>query len=111
VDLPGTAFNHILLSNLDPTRFLTYPLVDRVTGAGDSRVYATGGGSRSDVWIQWRANIICLVIYRLASGKSAFGVAVLAATGTRYPWLAEAVPRMVSIEGTFFSRRPLCRVV
>lgn len=66
-----------------------------------AEVYSTGGGSRSDVWMQCRADATERTIHRPACGESAFGAAVLAATGTYYNNYTEAVERMVRIERSF----------
>jgi len=68
-------------------------------GAGE--VYGTGGGSRSDVWMQCRADATGRVIHRPACGESAFGAAVLSAAGAHYNSIVEAVARMVRLERTF----------
>lgn len=64
-------------------------------------VYASGGGSRSDVWMQCRADATRRVLRRPACGESAFGVAVLAAVGTHYNSIVEAIGQMVGQERTF----------
>ena len=64
-------------------------------------VYATGGGSRSDVWMQCRADVTGRVLHRPVCGESAFGAAVLSAVGTHYNSIMEAVGRMVGLERTF----------
>jgi D-ribulokinase len=79
-------------------------------GGGGGEVYSTGGGSRSDVWTQCRADATGRVIHRPACGESAFGTAVLAAAGTDYTSIGEAAGRMVRIERTFSpdpQRRPV----
>jgi sugar (pentulose or hexulose) kinase len=69
-----------------------------VTGGA---VYATGGGSRSDVWTQCRADATGRVFHRPKTAESAFGSAILAATGAHYGNLAEAIRGMVRAERTF----------
>lgn len=74
----------------------TVPLASDV-----GEVYATGGGSRSDVWMQCRADATGRVIHRPICGESAFGTAVLAAAGSYYNGIVEAVERMVRLERSF----------
>jgi D-ribulokinase len=64
-------------------------------------VYSTGGGSRSDVWMQCRADATGRVIHRPSCGESAFGSAILAAAGTHYNSIVEAVERMVRLDRSF----------
>jgi sugar (pentulose or hexulose) kinase len=74
-------------------------LNDRASGG---EVYATGGGSRSDVWMQCRADATGRVIHRPACGESAFGAAVLSAAGAHYnSSIVEAIGCMVRVERTF----------
>jgi len=79
---------------------LGYQVLDEVTGGQGGEVFSTGGGSRSDVWMQCRADATGRAMHRPACGESAFGAAVLAAA-TRYQDLAEAIAQMVRIEKTF----------
>ena len=70
------------------------------TSRGD--VYTTGGGSRSDVWTQLRADVTGRTYHRPACTESAFGAAVLAAAGAAHGNdLVAAITAMVRIERTF----------
>ena len=80
---------------------LSYEVLDRVAGTSGGEVYSTGGGSRSDVWMQCRSDATGRVVHRPACGESAFGAAGLAAAGTVYNGLGEAVENMVRIDKTF----------
>lgn len=86
---------------------LAYDELDRVTGGGSQcsngkgQVFATGGGSRSDVWMQCRADATGRVFHRPACGESAFGAAVLAACGARGDSLTDVIARMVRRSGSF----------
>jgi len=78
-----------------------YEVVDGVAGTSGGEVFSTGGGSRSDVWMQCRADVTGRVIHRPAVPESAFGSAVLAAAGTVCGDVWTAVEHMVRIERTF----------
>jgi D-ribulokinase len=80
---------------------LGYEVLDAAANVSGGAVYSTGGGSRSDVWMQCRADATGRVIHRPQSGESAFGTAVLAAAGTHYNSIVEAVERMVRLERSF----------
>jgi D-ribulokinase len=80
---------------------LGYEVLDATSGTSDGAVYSTGGGSHSDVWMQCRADATGRVIHRPQCGESAFGSAVLAAAGTHYNSIVEAVERMVRLERSF----------
>jgi D-ribulokinase len=81
---------------------LAYEALDRVTGHSGGAVYATGGGSRSDVWTQCRADVAGRVIHRPAVAESVFGAALLAASGVLEEPLDLVIERMVCIEKSFF---------
>lgn len=83
---------------------LCYEQLDRETGtnsteAGD--IYATGGGAKSDVWLQLRADVTGRTIHVPAYPESAFGAAVLAASGATGTPLRDMIDQMVRIERTF----------
>ena len=80
---------------------LAYEVLDEVAGTCGGQVFSTGGGSRSDVWLQCRANLTGRPIHRPACPASAAGSAVLAAAGALGCPLAEAAGRLVRIERTF----------
>ncbi len=95
-------------ANLQGTAFverLGYEVLDRATAAGDQgtagAVYATGGGSRSDVWMQLRADVCGRAYHRPGCHESAFGSAILAAAGTVHGNLRDASQAMVKIARTF----------
>lgn len=86
---------------------LAYDVLDQSAGSAGGEVYSTGGGSRSDVWMQCRADVTGRPLCRPACAESAFGAAVLAASATCYGCLAEAVAGMVRIKRTFEPRARL----
>ena len=80
---------------------LAYDVLDRVTGSRGGEVFSTGAASRSDVWMQCRADATGRVMHRPTCGESAFGSAVLSAVATCFPSLGGAVENMVRVERTF----------
>lgn len=80
---------------------LAYDVLDRATGGAGGDVYSTGAGSRSDVWMQCRADATGRVLHRPECAESGFGAAVLAGAATLYDGLAAAGGRMVRIERSF----------
>ncbi len=92
--LQGTAF----------VERLGYEILDRATGSLPSArraVYATGGGSQSDVWTQLRADVSGRTYHRPDCHESAFGSAILAAAAVVHGNLREASRAMVRIARTF----------
>lgn len=86
---------------------LGYETLDAAANAATGRnevsgeVFSTGGGSRSDIWMQCRADATGRILHRPACGESAFGMAVLAARGTYYNNTDEAIGGMVCVERSF----------
>ena len=58
-------------------------------------VYTTGGGAKSEEWMQVRANILNRRVTRPASAECAMGTAAVAASNTLFPDLATAVKSMI----------------
>jgi sugar (pentulose or hexulose) kinase len=82
---------------------LAYEVLDIATGPGGERgpVFATGGGARSDVWMQLRADVCGRTYHRRVSSESAFGSAVLAAGEALFDDLWQASRAMVRLERSF----------
>jgi len=62
------------------------------------RVFSAGGGSRSEAWLQIRADVLGRAILRPAVSGAAMGAAITAASMKCYRDLAEAAAAMVKIE-------------
>ena len=61
-------------------------------------VLSAGGGSRSDAWLQIRADTLSKTVQRPAVAGAAMGAAILAASLEEHPSLTDAVRAMVRIE-------------
>lgn len=78
-------------------RWIYELLSDLGGGVGDS-IYCTGGGSKSPVWMQLRADIMGRTLVRPMESEAAYGMAILAAAGTVYDGdLAGATRHMVKL--------------
>ena len=89
--LQGTAF----------VERLGYEALRAATGVEGGDVYGAGGGSRSDVWMQCRADVNQRVYHRVACPEAAFGAAILAAAGAQQSALQDAMASMTKIERSF----------
>jgi len=89
--LQGTAF----------VERLSCRVLDDAAGTSGGDIFSTGGGSRSNVWMQCRADVTGRTIHRPACPEAAFGSAVLAAGGTFYSDVREAIEKMTDVETTF----------
>ena len=83
---------------------LGYEILDAACGTAGGEVYATGGGSRSNVWMQCRADVTRRVVHRPKAAESAFGSAILAASAAIYGSLERAVQEMAGVQRTFVPR-------
>jgi sugar (pentulose or hexulose) kinase len=79
---------------------LCYDTLNAATQVQAGDVFATGGGSHSDIWMQLRADVTGRVYHRPACPQSAFGAAVLAASAD-HGGLWKAIAAMVRIERRF----------
>lgn len=73
----------------------------RPTPHTGSPVYATGGGSRSDIWMQLRADVTQRTYHRPRHPESAFGSAILAAANTIHSCLWDALGNMIQRSHSF----------
>ena len=90
-------------ANLQGTALLErlgYDVLDSIAGTSGGAVYSTGGGSRSDVWMQLRADVTGRPLHRPACPESAFGSAVLAAA-MHFGGVPHATAALVRLEATF----------
>jgi len=84
---------------------LAYQVLDDTLEVANGDIYSTGGGSRSDVWMQCRADATGRTLHRPVVAESAFGGAILAAAGTVYDNLDAAIAAMVRVERGFSPNR------
>jgi sugar (pentulose or hexulose) kinase len=74
---------------------LAYETLEGIGALIQDEVYATGGASRSAVWLRIRASTLNRVILRPRIAETAMGAAVLAACGVWFNGLSQAVQAMV----------------
>jgi xylulokinase len=84
-------------------------LLDRLEGAAGLAVEAirlSGGGSRSDLWCQLKADVMDRPLMRLTnSDTGTFGAAILAGVGDKvYPSIGAANETAVRVEREFLPR-------
>lgn len=78
-----------------------YEVLDNACGTGGGEVYSTGGGSRSDIWMQLRADVCRRPFHRPACPAAAMGAAILAAAGTHFDSVQSASKRMTRLRRSF----------
>ena len=78
-----------------------YEIIGELGGDVGGTVFSSGGGSRGDVWMQVRADVLGRETARTEAPYSAFGSAVLAASRTMFDNVDEAVASLVREERRF----------
>ena len=79
---------------------MIYEKIGSIGYAVGDNIFSMGGGAYSLPWMKIRANVLKKSIYRAKEVETAFGAAVIAASGVHFKTLTEAIERMVSIETT-----------
>jgi len=77
---------------------LAYDTLDDLGARVGQTILSAGGGSRSDAWLQIRADTLNKRVARPAAAGAALGAAIVAASMEEYTNLTEAVHAMVRIE-------------
>ncbi len=77
---------------------LAYEIIEDLSSEKVEAVYSAGGGSNSDIWLQIRASVLNVPIYKCKEASGAFGAAIMAASNTFYSSLIEAASAMTQIE-------------
>jgi len=75
-----------------------YELFESLGAPVRDTIYATGGGARSDIWLQVRANVLDRKIARASVAESAMGAAIIAASRTMYDSVSDASRYMVTLD-------------
>ncbi|MBQ0862403.1 FGGY-family carbohydrate kinase [Streptomyces sp. RK75] len=84
-------------ADLEGVAFLERLALERIAALGvpvTAPLYAAGGGSRSPLWTRIRATVLDVPLRVADRAETAFGAALLAATGTLYPTLEKAAAAM-----------------
>ena len=77
---------------------LAYDTLASLGAAVGDVIRVAGGGARSDVWLQIRADVLGKALWLPVETGAAMGAAILAASRTRYDGLIEAARDMVRVE-------------
>jgi len=86
---------------------LSYELLESLGAEVSDVIYTTGGGAKSDVWMQIRADILNRAVCRPERAESAFGCCVLAAASAMNADLATITRAMVRREFQVEPRREM----
>jgi sugar (pentulose or hexulose) kinase len=75
-----------------------FEMIESLSGEQVKAVYTAGGGSKSEVWLKIRSNILNLPIYKMKHVTGAVGAAILAASQTHFTSITEAVASLTQID-------------
>ncbi len=79
---------------------LAYEMLDSIGLEVGERIYITGGGTRSLLWSQIRASVLGKILVEPRVPETAFGAAVIAASGCWYVGVSQATAAMVKVART-----------
>jgi xylulokinase len=99
---PGDKFE-LYAGNLEGVGYVerfTYDLLKTLGAGSVDKIYTTGGGAKSDIWMQIRSNILNCEVIKPRTFDTAFGSAILAASEL-YGSVSTAVKNMVKIQSSF----------
>ncbi|MFC2145197.1 FGGY-family carbohydrate kinase [Actinomycetota bacterium] len=74
------------------------------------KIYITGGGAKSDIWSQIRADILGKTLIRPKVEDTAMGAAIIASSKIHFKDITEASKNMVTIESKFYPRQASNRI-
>ncbi|RDC56387.1 carbohydrate kinase [Pedobacter chinensis] len=78
-----------------------FELISHLSGEKINTVYTAGGGSKSDVWLKIRANVMRCPIIKMKYVSGAVGAAILAASAVYFDDIIEAVKKLTIVEKKF----------
>ncbi len=104
---------HLYAAHLEGVAYLERMAYDTLRGLGASigdRLFTAGGGAKSQVWLQVRANVLQSTILRPRVPEAAMGVAILGASSDLGMPLGQLARRMVRIDLTVRPNEELAAV-
>jgi sugar (pentulose or hexulose) kinase len=75
-----------------------YELIENLSGEKVKAVYTAGGGSKSDIWLTIRSNVLNRPLYKMKNVSGAVGAAILAASKTHFNSVIEAAESMTQVD-------------
>lgn len=79
---------------------LAYEIIEELSGEKVNALYTAGGASNSDLWLQIRASVLQIPIYKCKESSGALGAAIVAASKTYYTSIIQATKEMTSVAKT-----------
>ncbi|MEX2594346.1 MAG: FGGY family carbohydrate kinase [Anditalea sp.] len=106
----GLSLEERYTANMEGVAYLerhALELVSYLSGEEVKAVYTAGGGSKSEVWLKIRSNVLNLPLYKMKFVSGAVGAAVLAASKTHFSSLIEAGKALICTEKIIYPDKRL----
>lgn len=94
----------LFVSSMEGLSFIeryAYELIEKFSGEKVTTVYAAGGASNNDLWMEIRSNVLNRPIRKMQNVSGAMGAAIMAASQTYFESLVEATNRMTRLDKEF----------
>ncbi|RYD78765.1 MULTISPECIES: FGGY-family carbohydrate kinase [Pedobacter] len=92
-------------ANMEGVAYLeryAFELISHLSGEEIKTIYTAGGGSKSDVWLKIRANVMRCPIVKMKYVSGAVGAAILAASAVYFDGIMDAAKKLTVIDKEFF---------
>jgi xylulokinase len=89
---------------------LSFEIMEELKVEIRDKIYITGGGAKSDVWSQIRADILGKILIRPKVEDTAMGAAIIASSKIYFKDITEASKNMVRIESKFYPQESNTRI-
>ena len=103
-DIPVLDPDHLFRGVIEGLSFVERMIYEKIELLGypvSDTIFSMGGGTKSDGWMKIRAAVLKRTVKKAAVAETAFGSCVIAAGGSFYGGVSEAVSRMVRMAGEF----------
>ncbi|RZJ92271.1 MAG: carbohydrate kinase [Chryseobacterium sp.] len=84
-----------------------FELISHLSGEKINVIYTAGGGSKSDVWLRIRANVMRCPIIKMKHVSGAVGAAILAASAVYFDDIIQAANALTIVEKEFLPETTL----
>lgn len=89
---------------------LSFEIMEELEVEIGDKIYITGGGAKSDIWSQIRADILGKILIRPKIEDTAMGAAIVASSKIYFKDIIEASKNMVRIESKFYPKEYSSRI-
>lgn len=98
---PGLSRSELFTAGLEGVAYVeryAFEMIAALSGEKVTAVYTAGGGSKSEVWLKIRSNVLGLPVFKMKHVSGAVGAAILGASRTHFSSIIGAAESMTQIE-------------